>query len=318
VYDRDAVLDVAVAYFRETGFPYRYLPLHVCMSEINALASTPTSKLVNSTTAYGVADTFHPHRWDAHVGKQRNALDVFNDDELLRVALDHLLNYGGAWSSVTSVLSLTRGAQAVSNFRPAFALQLMRRFAPDDAVVLDTSTGYGGRLVGFFASKCSRYIGIDPASKTHAANERMASMLCPADKHVELHCLPAEDFDAKSVRQTCDFAFTSPPYFAKERYSDEPTQSWKRYPEAEDWRRDFLVPMLALQHAALKPQSFNLVNIADVKVGGHVVPLLDWTLAAASEVGFDVVDVERFPLGHRWGPVDNDIADEPVIVMRKR
>lgn len=35
------------------------------------------------------------------------------------------------------------------------------------------------------------------------------------------------------------------PWFAHERYSDEETQSWVRYPEAEQWRAGFLEPRCA-------------------------------------------------------------------------
>lgn len=319
VYSMDELIERAVEHYRASGFPYRSLPLHRCMVEVNALAAMSSDKLLNTTLGYATADTFHPHRWHAHVGEKLNAIDVFNDDALIRVALKHLIEYGSPLSDQTfvSVCSLTRFAQAVSNFRPAFALMMMRRYAPDDAVVLDTSTGYGGRLVGFLASQCSTYVGVDPARETYQANERLADALCPASKRVELHCLPAEDVPHKLVKGRCDFALTSPPYFAKERYSDEPTQSWQRYSEPELWRESFLVPMLALQHAALRPGGVSLLNVADVDVAGAHVPLVEWTLEAARRAGFVIEGVERYPLQRRWGPQDDVVASEPVIVLRK-
>lgn len=319
VFSQEQIIEHAVEHYRATGFPYRSIALHRCMVEVNALAAMSTEKLANTTLGYATADTFHPHRWHAHVGDKLNALDVFNDDELIRIALAHLIEYGSPLTDQTfvSVASLTRFAQAVSNFRPAFALQLLRRYAPDGAVVLDTSTGYGGRLVGFLASSCSTYIGIDPARETHEGNERLAAALCPPSKTVALHCMPAEDVPHKLVKGRCDIALTSPPYFAKERYSDEDTQSWMRWPEPEQWRVGFLVPMLALQYAALKPGGVSIVNIADVTIGSTSVPLVQWAIEAATDAGFVLERVDEYPLSRRWGPQDDERASEPVLVLRR-
>ena len=320
VYSRDELIESAFAYHREHGFPFRSLPRHECMHEINRLAALAEQTLMRTTIGYATADTYHPHRYAARVGTQRNALDTFDDDRLLHVALGHIVEYGLPWTShsVANLCSLTHGAQAASNFRPGAALALLHRYAPDGAVLLDTSAGYGGRLVGFLASRCSQYIGIDPASDTHAGNTRLAAELSPASKLVELHQLPAEDVPHELLAGRCDVALTSPPYFAKERYVDEPTQSYARYPTAADWRDGFLQPMLELQHAALKRDAISVLNVADVKLGSEFVPLVEWSLAAAREVGFEVVAVDELPLTRRWGPQVETVATEPLIVMRKR
>lgn len=321
VFSRDDVIEEAFAHFRTVGFPYRVLPRLDCLIEINALAAMETDALVRTDTGYGVADTFHPHRWHAHVSGMRNAIDTFEDDRGLRKTIEHTLNYGLGFTPATfaHVLGLTNGAQHVSNFRPGFALHFLRRYSPPGATVLDCSTGYGGRLVAFLASDAERYVGFDPASETHAGNQALALALTPDGKSVELHCLPAEDVDHDLVRGRADFAFTSPPYFAKERYSDEETQSWKRYPSPEEWRDGFLRPLLALQFVALKSGAANVLNIADVKIArtSELVPLVEWTLSLAREVGFDVEDVERYTLTRRWGRNQGYVASEPVIVMRK-
>jgi hypothetical protein len=319
VYSRDDLIETAFAYHRERGFPYRSLPLHECMFEINRLAGLPEQTLMRTTIGYATADTYHPQRYAARVGEQRNALDTFADDRLLHVALGHIVDYGLPWTShsVANLCSLTHGAQAASNFRPGAALHLLHRYAPADAVVLDTSAGYGGRLVGFLASGCSHYVGIDPASETHAGNERLARELCPDAKRVELHQLPAEDVPHELLAGRCDVALTSPPYFAKERYVDEPTQSYARYPKAEDWRDGFLRPMLELQHVALRRDAISVLNVADVKLGKEFVPLVEWSLQLARDVGFEVVAVDELPLTRRWGPQTNEVATEPLIVMRK-
>lgn len=323
VYDRDEIVAEAMRHYRENGFPFRRLSLLECKQQINQLAATPSDRLLNTTTAYHVADTYHPHRFAGYAETHRSPLNSFADDKQLLRAFRLAMEYHGGLindSTLFGMLMLVGNTQACANFRPGFALRLYREFAADGATVLDTSTGYGGRLVGFIASAAGRYVGIDPSTQTHAGNETLARDLA-AGKRVQLINLPAEDVDAELIAGSCDFAFTSPPYFTKEHYADEDTQSFKRYPEAEDWRRLFLVPMMRLQYAALKPGACALVNIADVELRNTPIPLEGWTRDAATTAGFDLLDVRRFALPGGFGRGEQKKAGvdafEPVFVFRK-
>lgn len=318
VYSTEAIIEAAFEHFRETGFPFKRLPIWECMKEINQL--TQTESPIGSVLGYAVADTFHPHRMAGAAHGKRSPVESFGIDASMRKAISLALENG---SSVLSMLQLVNGTQACSNFRPGFALHLYRRFTEEGATILDTSTGYGGRLVGFIASGRAKYIGIDPNVETHAANVRMAEAL-GVSARVELHNLPAEDVDHAVVKGRCDFAFTSPPYFRKEHYSQDETQSWKRYPEGDAWRTCFLERMIALQHAALKRGGRSIINIADVKIGARLYPLVEWTVEAAKAAGFKLEAREVFPMSAHFGKgddaraVDGDgVAEEPVLIFRK-
>ncbi len=319
VYTQEQIIDAAFEWFRANGFPYRNLARHVSMQEINRLKRTEGDKLINSDVAYHVADTYHPHRFHAIVDGMGSPYAAFMDDKLLQRALRNESSDGTRTipASYFTSLNMVSGTQAASNFRPGFAAYLYRQFCPDNATVLDTSTGYGGRLVGFIGSgRAGFYIGIDPNVETHAGNLRMADELGFSDK-IELHNLPAEDVPHDVVAARCDFAFTSPPYFRKEHYSEDDTQSWKRYPTGDEWRDGFLVPMMALQYVALKPGSFAIVNIADVTIKNKRYPLADWTIDAGRAVGFEFVRRDDFPLTRRFGAgQDDEIATEPVLIFR--
>lgn len=318
-FTRDEIIDAAIAHYRERGFPYRELPMHEQMQQLNKLAALDSDALLTTNVGYHVADSYHPHRWHVPIaGKRtRTAVDAFNDDERMRRAISLVIDDGARLddASLLSSLGMVLGTQVAANFRPGFALLMYRRFAPEGATVLDTSTGFGGRLVGFAASQCAHYIGIDPNVPTHEGNERMIETLKIGG--AALINKPAEDVEAEPLRDSCDFAFTSPPYFAKEQYSDDETQSWKRYSSGEAWRDGFLRPMLELQHTALRAGSFNVVNIADVKIKSQTYPLVDWTCDLAQELGFELVRVERFPLSRVPGQGEAMQRFEPVIVLRK-
>jgi hypothetical protein len=320
VYADEKIIAAAFDYFRASGFPYRKLPLHLSMQEINQLATTDPDALINTDVAYHVADTYHPHRFHASANGMKSPFAAFAEDKLLRRALSLELTKGNSKipAGYFSSLSIVSGTQACSNFRPGFACYLYRTYCKPGDTVLDSSTGYGGRLVGFLASGIAgKYIGIDPNTLTHAGNVRLATELGFADV-VELHNLPAEDVPHDVVAGRCDFSFTSPPYFCKELYSAEPTQSCNRYSTGEAWRDGFLLPMLRLQFAALKPGKTAIVNIADVTINNRTYPLANWTRECAQTVGFRHVRTDEFPMNRRVGRgMPDEVVTEPMIVLQK-
>ncbi len=247
--------------------------------------------------------------------------DSFNNDETLKKALSFALQYSGISEKLPSELGMIGGTQACGNFRSGFAAHLYRKYCKPNSTVLDTSTGYGGRLVGFIASGVAgRYIGIDPNVPTYEGNVRLAADLGYSGR-VELYNLPAEDVDAELLRDRCDFSFTSPPYFCKEIYSTDATQSCNRYKSGDGWREGFLVPMLALTFAALKQGATAIINIADVNIGKDKYPLADWTRESAQSVGFKYLRTDEFPMPGRpemegEGGVE-ETKVEPVLIFQK-
>lgn len=319
LYDNKKIIEEAFKYYRKTGFPYRDLPVHVCMQHLNKLSQLHGKTLLKTDLCYQVADTYHRHRFHAAAEGKRSPYESFLLDASLKHAITlELENTGKVGTKYIGAMSMVRGTQACSNFRPGYACKLYRDYCKKGSVVLDTSTGYGGRLLGFIASnKAGLYIGIDPNTVTHKANERMAKELLFHDK-IELHNMPAEDLDHKVVKGRCDFAFTSPPYFRKEHYSEEETQSWKRYPDKEQWRQGFLLPMMALQFAALKKNRYAIVNINDVKINNENVPLVEYCIEAAEKVGFKYIKRDKFRMTKRFGAnMADEIAVEPVLVFKK-
>jgi hypothetical protein len=255
--------------------------------------------------------------------------DAWESDKILRKALNMNYSMGGGSIGMKypSTIRFCQGVQIASNFRPGYALHMYRKYCVLNGTIFDTSAGHGGRMVGFMAfGKESRYIGIDPHTKAHEGNTALAKDLRVSGR-VELHCIPAEDMDPEVVRGRCDFAFTSPPYFSKEDYSNEPTQSLMRYPEANEWREKFLKKILALQYAALKPGCYSAINIADVKIKKDKVPLSQWVVEDAKEAGFLYVETLMYPISKTPGAHKDKMentkfqggpkAFEPIFLFRK-
>ena len=114
-----------------------------------------------------------------------------------------------------------------------------------------------------------KYVGTDPASLTFDGLTEMAAELPPMAEQlggdmteIEFHKIGSENFvpDRGSVQ----LAYTSCPYYNVEHYSDEPTQSYIKFPSKEAWLNGFLGATLSNCHAGLADSGILAVNIANV------------------------------------------------------
>ena len=165
-----------------------------------------------------------------------------------------------------------------SQFKPSIAKAFYDYFRSVN--VLDFSAGWGDRLAGFYCGETTKsFVGIDPNSTNHPNYKRQVEFykkhqtFFEEQKQVELICSPAEDVDYSKYENYFDMIFTSPPYFDVEKYSDEDTQSYKRYTTIDSWNENFLHKTIGKLIPTLKKDGILAVNIADVyheSVKGYV------------------------------------------------
>jgi tRNA1(Val) A37 N6-methylase TrmN6 len=183
--------------------------------------------------------------------------------------------------------------------------------------VLDFSAGYGGRLLGCLPLD-RHYVGLDPCRAQVRGLREMAGRLgalAPVRARWSIHRACAEDFLPSLAAGSFALVFSSPPYFDRERYSEEPSQSYIRYPTYEGWLRGFLAPVLRECRRVLRPGGHLVVNVADVN--GY--RLTDDALRLASR-HFTHARTLRLRLGHKpylRGPAGGAFKYEPVFVFRK-
>jgi DNA modification methylase len=109
-------------------------------------------------------------------------------------------------------------------FKLSVAKYIYMKYSKEGDTVYDYSAGFGGRLLG--AASCNRkYIGIDPA--TSDSLNKMIDGLNLQNCLVMQGC--SEDY--KDSEDSIDLAFSSPPYFDQEIYTDEDTQAYNKGPE---------------------------------------------------------------------------------------
>lgn len=207
----------------------------------------------------------------------------------------------GIFPKILQVFRLSCGQPAV-NFPALTAKWIYETFTShintDEPLhIYDSSAGWGGRIIGAMSSRKNiHYIGTDPNPDNYIDElgitryEYVANFYnknCVDDysdtftkffevekqsNTYELFRCGSEnikdDINFQKYKGKLDLAFTSPPYFNRERYGDEGTgQSWDNYSQYDTWRDEFLKPTLTTIYENLKSDRYIIWNIADIKIG---------------------------------------------------
>lgn len=202
---------------------------------------------------------------------------------------------------------------------PSHMLVLKRK----GEIYVTGNCGFGGRMLGALSSKNNyRYVGTDPCTETmyhlHQLGEYIEQVTGREDSY-ELHCCGSEEF--KGPKNSIDFAFSSPPYFNLEVYSDEPTQCFNKFPELEEWLEGYVRATIKNIKYMLKPGKFYAVNIADFKVGsGQVVAYVDEWIRISGEEGMPLFDTVYLGVTARAGSAEQaagELKKENILIFKK-
>jgi len=227
----------------------------------------------------------------------------------------------GIFPKILQVFRLSCGQPAV-NFPALTAKWLYENYTnhidqEEPFVVYDSSSGWGGRIIGAMSSrKKVHYVGTDPNPDNYIQELGKSRYEYVADFYnrncvddfsdtfgkffsVEKQGNTYEVFqdgselikdnpEFQKYKGKLDFAFTSPPYFNREQYSQDENQSFKAYGEYEDWRDNFLRPTLTTIYEYLKNDRYCVWNIADIKIGSNTYyPLEQDSIDILTELGME-------------------------------
>ena len=248
----------------------------------------------------------------------------FHNDAFLRRAIKFCFSYKNGCPVPTNVMGgLRLVGSAPTNFRPMNAKAVYERFCPKNGVILDICAGFGGRLLGCLSSKNNyRYVGCDPNTETmyhlYELGEYIEQVTGRTDSY-ELHCCGSEDF--RGPANSVDFAFSSPPYFDLEVYSDEPTQCYNKFPVLEDWLEGYVRETIKNVYHMLKPGCVYAINIADFNVGGNgMVAYVDEWIRLSTEEGMPLYDTVYLGVTARAGSKQQAAGEqkkENILVFKK-
>jgi len=288
---RNAYVKRIFEHYRANGFPYFPKEKAWREKELSSLRNYDFKKIIGNKKNKTLAQTMHglaltwsfmPHAYNVKCSGKLSPLEVFNDDVLFKKVIEKRLVMGDNMSDsgIRKMLKLISNAQGVSGFRPTAAAALYSMFTKEGDTVLDMSAGFGGRMLGAYLNKLN-YIGVEPSTKTFNGLNRLASFL---NYDATLYKIGSEDLTGIHLEEGgVDFAFTSPPYFDLEQYSNEKTQSYKKFTDKYTWVWDYLGATFSNTQDALKYGGYMAINIANTK---NFPDLEEETINVAKACGF--------------------------------
>lgn len=325
--DIDEEVEKIFKFYRKQGFPHYNKDDYDMVNEITKLIEFDIEKIFDSSTktitqnmlGLGILWTYFPHWIEVKCGSATKSLkELWEDDDLVRKVIKKtyvwkLKHNEPHWTNnrIRQNVKVFLNGQTVSNFRPTVSRFIYEKFG-NKGSVLDMSSGFGGRLFGFFASNCKKYIGIEPSTKTYNGLIELGNdLLKYRDKEFEIHKTGSEIFNMDWVDKF-DLCFTSPPYFNTERYSDEPTQSWKKFDTLDLWLDGFLKNTIENCFAYTKKDGYMIINIMqmikNVDVGQKVIEY-------ANNIGFRYIDTWYMDLSSVAR--DKGRKQEPVFIFKR-
>ena len=238
-------------------------------------------------------------------GRGSNSLrDRFFHDDKLRRAIRICFEFREGDklvypTAVRRALELVTG-ENIQNFKPQNARAIAEYLCPTLwGRVYDYSMGYGGRLLGISSSNLQlEYVGVDPNTET-VENLKLLNELIELSGGTlgEIHQSVSEEF----VPENIDLAFSSPPYFNLEKYSDEPTQCMNKYHTLDEWFEGYVVPTMRNIHTGLNSDGLFATNIADYKTPKSEFKVVDRWIETAEKLGFQHTETIKMMLNTRPG-----------------
>ena len=230
------------------------------------------------------------HLAECHNINGNNLYNRFYDDDKLLFCLNKV------FSSPTKVLNMRTLYFKVSrfywntpiNFTPIRAKAIYEKFCPPNGIIYDYSAGYGGRMLGALSSSHNfTYIGTDPNQNTYYNLLQLGKYIEDVSHRknsYKIYNIQSEKLLLKN--NSIDFIFSCPPFFKKEIYSNQLTQSTNNYPIYQDWLEYYVRPTIKNCYLALKQDGVYGVDIVNYYYSGKKIELVkDW-IKIAEEEGF--------------------------------
>jgi 16S rRNA G966 N2-methylase RsmD len=251
-------------------FPFVRITSKQFASEIQKLESLDSSMLVDKsktrsckspnkfkykgTTIFNIKQSnvgniisnkfFEKKRMKAAVGQHPSPIDVWKDDKKRERVFAGMIKLGKSidYNEAQLRSAIRLYYSVASQFKVSIAKVIYDYFKAKN--VLDISSGWGDRLVGFLSSRYTKtYVGIDPNVSLKKLYKRLYKSYKNhsefTGKKTKIIAKPSEDVKFPRTKKF-DLIFSSPPYFELEKYSNDTNQSSNRYDNIDDWLDGYL------------------------------------------------------------------------------
>lgn len=329
--EKTLLIDMLFEYYRREGFPYPKMSEDEKITTMNNLSITKIKDEENlPQNTYGITlpNFFHTHLYSVKYGNSKTAcpMGYFQSDDKLKDCINRCMELGKIPdpTGMRRMLKSRDGVRCVVNFKPAISKFIYDNYVPENGKILDPCSGYSGRLVGCISTKKNiSYTGIDPDSLTAIGNMKCAAFfnkqydvfgnrLFPFIFNFHLGC--AEDVMPR-LGVGYDLVFTSPPYMNVELYSDNPEQSYLKYPNYNDWMSKFLFVIVNESWRILKTGGYLALNVKNYKK--H--PIADDLIKYCAKIGFSLKKTYQMKMANKEFHLKegNSFHSEPIFVWQK-
>lgn len=243
-------------------------------------------------------------------GRGSNSLkDRFLDDRKLERAIKLCFEHRDG-NNLVHPTALRRALELVTgeniqNFKPlnarAICYELCNMLW---GKVYDYSAGYGGRMLGIATGNLHYdYECIDPNTETVKHLMYLATLIEKVGfNRPRIIQAVSEEYEPHGI----DLAFSSPPYFNLEKYSEEPTQCMVRYTTLDEWFEGYVAPTMKNIITGLNADGVFATNIADYKsYGNKEYAVVDRWIETAEKIGFKYQRTVKMMLNTRPGVGNN-------------
>ena len=274
-----------VYYFNEEGIKKEILSV---VNKQNISFDENDNLNIQASQGCVLLDFLFPNLHHIHAGQRTkpSMYEVFYDDEKLFQCLLYFLQRRKMNTLRTAFFCSSRYLwNAGTNFSPIRAKTIYERFCPKNGVIYDYSAGYGGRMLGALSSKNNyKYIAVEPNSDTYYNLLQLGQLINKTTNKQNFFEIYQQGSEIFVPNQQIDLAFSCPPFFNLQTYSEEPTQSIIKFPSYNDWLKFYVKPTIQNCYDSLKKDGVYAVDLMNFKNSRKKTYLIqDWIQAAQSQ-----------------------------------
>jgi len=191
-----------------------------------------------------------------HFGKKKNLLQIADDAVLIKKILTMLYENNIDISYKIVANNIYNSTKICSYFWTNISYGFYNFFNAKS--VLDISVGWGDRLIAACIANIE-YYGADP----NLCNANYYDIMIELFGDKKKQKFKSVGFEDLEINKKYDLVFSSPPFFDLEIYSQDKTQSYKKYNTSTKWVNDFLYVCLKKAWKHLKNEGHMCLYLND-------------------------------------------------------
>jgi len=262
-----------------------------CSFKRGSITQCVDDTLSHNTSGMELCDKFFPNIYECKRKGSPTPVELWKDEDSFRKLMTNRLRYANRINDASIRKGFKLMNTVVGNFKPAVARYVYKNYCTNGKV-LDYCSGFGSRMLAAM-SLGLEYVGYEPNTKTHANLLKFGEFI-KANIGGTYNVLNKGSETDVFRPGYFSLAFSSPPYFDYEIYSDESSQSISRFPDLSDWLTNYW-------GATIKNCTESLCDTGVFGVclsPNQKTPIIERTMQECRILGFKLFRVIKVPFKH--------------------